>query len=216
MKIYLAGPFFNEVQVTELIKIENVFEDRRIQIYSPRLHSGSHRMTPEQRKNRSNWDSVYRSNIDAMHSCDIMLAILDYQLPKGREVHVVDNYDGYTINPITGHEMVDSLIKLQIPDTGTVFEMGYFNALQKPVIGYVSQMPKSMNLMLTHGVHGVVEGAKNLLKFLTPGTPNYPDSWTEMLAQYTADRKYDYAENYRQMGMMLDFDYAPLRINEVI
>tara|TARA_X000001388_G_C2217875_1_gene117992 strand:- start:414 stop:977 length:564 start_codon:yes stop_codon:yes gene_type:complete len=76
MKIYLAGPFFNEKQIETISTIESEFDKYGFDYFSPRKSGGviSH-LSPEDRLKESK--RIYDSNISAMIDANVLFAIVD-------------------------------------------------------------------------------------------------------------------------------------------
>lgn len=160
MYVYLAGPLFNEPQLNILRYLERTLEENGFDFFSPRLHSGSHKILKEERLDRSKWESVFSSNIQAMEKADIMVGVVDYLREAGDTLCVQTIYPGNNV----------STKGVYLPDTGTVFEVGYFKALKKPVYAYTERDIYSLNLMLTHSFDGLIAGKTNFRKFFSKPT----------------------------------------------
>jgi nucleoside 2-deoxyribosyltransferase len=76
MKIYLAGPFFNDKQIETISRIEQEFDKYGFDYFSPRKSGGviSH-LSPEDRTKESK--KIYDSNVSAMIDANILFAIVD-------------------------------------------------------------------------------------------------------------------------------------------
>lgn len=160
-KIYIAAPFFNAAQIMVVQTIESTLANNEFSYYSPRLHSGSDKLTPEERKDRNAWMQVITSNIAAMESCSAMIAVLEFAMPD--ELRLVPakyaNVGKWNVLP--------NVQPVELPDTGVVFEMGYMYARYKPIFGYHStKIPSELNLMLSHTVMGILTGQEALNGFL--------------------------------------------------
>lgn len=163
MRIFIASPLFNESQHEIIGSLETLLTSLGYDYYSARQHSGSDRLTPEQKKTFDAWTPVYESNVHGLDSCDAMIAVLEYALPKNQGLMLVNGLDEYPEER--------TFTDLSLPDAGTVWEIGYHIAQGKPVIGYYSfpeQNASHLNLMLSHGVHALTFGPENLKKFLEP------------------------------------------------
>ena len=182
--IYIAGPFFNSVQIEIIERIESILTSNGFSYYSPRLDSGSHLLTAEQKKVRKNWDHIFESNIQALHRCKAGIFCLGYPHPWPLALHVTRPFSEEECAeliarmnaPQYGKPILlakDATIarigrEVELPDSGTVFEMGYMCALKKPRIGFhPDNTPDKLNLMLTHGLDGIVLGWENLSQFLS-------------------------------------------------
>ena len=162
MKIFIASPLFNPEQIAIIEQIERTITAAGHDFYSARLHSGSDKMTPEERKVLSAWDPIFESNVKGLDDCDAMIAVLEYAMPEDRSLFRCDRVDG----------VWQTTASVELPDAGTVWEMGYHRAQDKQVIGFHSkERPAHLNLMLTHGCMGLVLGFGALESFLRPGTP---------------------------------------------
>lgn len=161
-RIFIASPLFNPEQIAIIEKIEELLTKAGYTYYSARKHSGSDRLTTEQKRSLKNWDPVFESNVQGLDECTVMIAVLEYALPEKQRLSlVVDEEDmerGTAINEIT---------TLELPDAGTVWEMGYHKAQNKIVIGFHTDRAKHLNLMLTHGCDAMVKGFDQLEEFLT-------------------------------------------------
>jgi nucleoside 2-deoxyribosyltransferase len=76
MKIYLAGPFFNDKQVETISRIEDEFDKYGFDYFSPRKSGGviSH-LSLEDRLKESK--RIYDSNISEMINANVLFAIVD-------------------------------------------------------------------------------------------------------------------------------------------
>ena len=76
LKIYLAGPFFNDKQIATIEAIENEFDKYGFDYFSPRKSGGviSH-LSPEDRTKESK--KIYDSNVSEMINANVIFAIVD-------------------------------------------------------------------------------------------------------------------------------------------
>ena len=74
-KVYIASPFFNPIQLAKVEWIEKALGDLGIDFFSPRSFGTLQRMTIEEKREASK--IIYRSNVDNIRHCNILLAILD-------------------------------------------------------------------------------------------------------------------------------------------
>ncbi len=156
--VYIAAPFFNPNQIDLVRIIEGICSANRLQFYSPRLHSGSHLLTPEERRNNASWKPILKSNITELHRCDLVVAVVEYRMPKNHKLAV---YNTET-RVVTKAEL-----ELELPDAGVIFECGYAYATGKTIVGFHSQKSvSSLNLMLSHTIAGFVTGFTDLSDFL--------------------------------------------------
>lgn len=184
-KIFIASPLFNPEQVDIIKAVETLCESRGLDYYSARKHSGSNHLSPEDRKSHSKWEPVFESNEQGLRDADLMIAVLEYALPEEvelglRRTQILDELSpeilrNAGVNSGDTPRTRQTFTPIEIPDAGTIFEVGYFRAMGKPVIGFHSTKPSAnMNLMLTHGCHGMVSGWENLALFFA-----HPDASTD-------------------------------------
>ena len=184
-RVFIASPLFNRPQHELLDNVEAILSNNGFDYYSARKHSGSDKIPKDRLKDMSAWDPVFKSNEDGLNECQVMICVLEYAMPKGVSLVI----HGHSF---VGVEMLFK--KIELPDAGTVWEAGYHRAQGKLVIGFHSQKrPEHLNLMLTHGVDGLLLGYEALDTFL-----NTPDLCKSFLAD--TDSSYlKYAENLRGM-----------------
>ena len=76
MKIYLAGPFFNEKQLKTIQLIEKEFDKHGFDYFSPRKGGGSiAHLQPEEKRKESK--RIYDSNVEEMVKANILFAVVD-------------------------------------------------------------------------------------------------------------------------------------------
>lgn len=148
---YIAAPFFNEAQLHLVRCIEQVFDQEGVLAFSPRLQHGE---KPEPIKSRDQARQVFDENYHAIVACTSMLAVVDWMNKAGESIRSVTERTLYTPE---GREFDHVSGPLNLPDTGTVWEMGAAFALQRPVIMY-TQRPRTakLNIMLTESCRGMV------------------------------------------------------------
>jgi len=175
-KIFIASPLFNPPQIELISEIEGLLQMYGFDFYSARLHSGSDKMSPEQRKDIRAWDPVFKSNIDGLNECQVMIAVLEYRMPETTGIALLDfDIDSYADdNP--WNLGIEEIKRIELPDAGTVWEAGYFRAQGKLVLGFHSDRAKHLNLMLTHGCDALVRGINNLDGFLSGQSAMIPQS----------------------------------------
>lgn len=181
MKIYLAAPFFNEPQKAITARIRRHMTENGHAFYDPMMDSGSADFSPEQRRHKANWQPIFRTNADQIRLCGLMICVVEYALPEGQELAIVKPCKGQDrIRPETDHGPVYAeVIKhgLEIPDTGSMWEMGgaFFAATQVrsqlPCVAFSTKpCSPTQNLMLSFGCAGVIVGWEKLEEFLTVPT----------------------------------------------
>ena len=76
MKIYLAGPFFNEKQLKTIQLIEKEFDKHGFDYFSPRKGGGSiAHLPPEEKRKESK--RIYDSNVEEIVKANILFAVVD-------------------------------------------------------------------------------------------------------------------------------------------
>lgn len=152
VKAYIAGPFFNPPQVELIQSIETAFCDTKVPFFSPRLQTGNKApgpITPERAA------EIYAVNVETLRECDWVLAVLDWKLPEFHELRVYKP------------SVQEFGPPLNLPDTGTVFEMGFAAALMRPTVIYTERPPEqALNAMLTQPAIGVVSDIWQLTALL--------------------------------------------------
>lgn len=159
-KIYLAAPLFNPPQISLLKEIETALVGMGYEIFSPRLETEKLKVPADVRKDPKAWRPVFNVNVEGLEQCDIMVAVLDYPLPEHTKLCVT------TWEPGADHPQ---LFPVQLPDAGTVWEMGYFFSSYRPIIGYTTRPLHELNLMLTQCLVGIVSSVEQLIKVLDVG-----------------------------------------------
>jgi nucleoside 2-deoxyribosyltransferase len=151
-RLYLAGPFFNSAQIDLIRDVEDALTLHGVNHFSPRkigLNSNpaTSKPTPEQA------EQIFKKDYQEICASTHVLAVVDWALPPGQSVRLCrDDIPGNT--------------HLQVPDSGTVWEMGCAYALRVPVILYTANPSKQMNLMLTQSATGVIYGHTMLMQWL--------------------------------------------------
>lgn len=75
MKVYIAGPFFNEQQLETVQKIEHILLRADIEFFSPRREGILLHM--DKADAESMYDHIFRKNVEQLHECDTIVAIID-------------------------------------------------------------------------------------------------------------------------------------------
>jgi len=186
-KVYIAAPFFNPWQLEIVSQIEGALDDKGYRYYSPRIHSGSASLTPEERRNPLSWRPVFESNISGLRECVLVLAVLCYPLPGNKTLRQVEHVLVEDGRKPAGVELGPPL---EMPDDGVIYEMGCSKILGTPVIGFhPCKYPAQMNLMLTHGCTGFLTGWVELEAFfngraLETGSRDWERTVNEFLARH--------------------------------
>lgn len=155
--IFIASPFFNEAQLEVVKALETMIQDAGMFYYSARLHSGGSTLPPGERR-FSKWTPVFQADVSGLYNCDLVVAVLDYPLPKGHRLE---------IRKATEHASDVLVATPRIPDSGTVWEMGFAYALGKPIVGYFPLgKPEKLNLMLIQCCSAITWDRSSLERFL--------------------------------------------------
>lgn len=192
--VYLAGPFFNTAQIELIARAEAMIRGSGHRLFSPREHPANgfaeKLHTTEERAAflRGAADGIFESNLVGMAESRHMIAVLDYLLPTDLALLLARPIgDGGNIRFPFG-----------LPDTGTVWEMGYFqnffnerSDLDEPIdlefqrvkakprrqiIGFTTRPREkagTLNLMLTQCCRGVLFGWEELEQFLGKDTMDF-------------------------------------------
>ena len=72
MKVYLAGPFFNNEEIIYIEKLEKILREREYEVFSPREHTiPNGKDMPNER-----WGyEVFKMDVEAITECDVVLAV---------------------------------------------------------------------------------------------------------------------------------------------
>lgn len=162
--IYLAAPFFTPGEQATCGLIEDLcVVNNKIFLFSPRLQSAG---IQGKLQDPGVAGRIFLENVRGIRTCSEMLCVLDRQ-PKEGELHLVKSIcdpDGKAT------DLYDSIVgPIHIPDTGTVWEMGFAHALQRTIVGYTSKErgKGNLNLMLTQCCDGVLHGEEELRSYLS-------------------------------------------------
>lgn len=165
---YLAGPFFNHAQLALIQRLERAFEDHQIECFSPRLQHGE-KPTPIETANQA--QQVFAENARALKACRGVVAVVDWTTVGSVCIRAgIDRADG-TFETVRGEP-------INLPDTGTVWEMGVAYAYNRPVVMYTERpVHAKLNIMLTQSCLGVARSEKQLMEFLTNEQARTLDTW---------------------------------------
>jgi hypothetical protein len=161
---------------------------------------------------------IFQANEDALSECDVLLAVLDYALPEGTKLGLCQEGE-CSSSTLDWHLTTE----LNLPDNGTVWEMGYCRALGIPVIGFYPEprAPEALNLMLSHGTEGIVLGWEKLDYFMGLGFAQVliDDMGQEELcraAQAHCPHLFDRAEYLRKTLWAKDYEPRDQYLRSVI
>lgn len=147
---YLAGPFFNHEQEHIIRRLEALMDVAGVPYFSPQKDAGK----VEKGADPAVWQQVFDRNCGALGEMGWMLAVLPYALPDNAKLLLVTQ----------PRRRPPECKGVHLPDTGTVWEMGFAAARQVPVVGFVPDEfeLKGINVMLARGMSDVVLGYKEL------------------------------------------------------
>ena len=145
-RVYIAAPIFRPGHLAVVAKITALLKMHELDYFSPYEASrGVWQGRAPVDCTQAERDEVLGGNIENLHTCDILLA-----------------WTGGHIHPMQG------------TDTGVVWEMGYFKALNEPMrnrnftLAYIhpNDIKQRMNLMLAGTVDAVAYGQSELSQAL--------------------------------------------------
>lgn len=162
---YIAAPFFNEPQLAFVREVESAFETCKRTAFSPRLQHGP---KPTPIKDKQHARLLFSENYRAIEACHVMVAWVDWMLPEGHELRIVEEAP----SPHLPKECFQPRSNpLNLPDTGTVWEMGAAFGLGKPIVMLTRRaMYERVNIMLSESCVGVAYGIDDLKHYLLGGS----------------------------------------------
>jgi nucleoside 2-deoxyribosyltransferase len=164
-KFYIAGPFFNEPQIEVIRRIEEMMIQHDVPFFSPRLQPANQpgKITNEMAA------EIFKNNVENLYDCDRVLAVLDWTLPPNVGMYVLRDADDH----LAGHRVISGEYlagPVILPDTGTVFEMGFAHSESTPIYGFTLRPPEApLNVMLTQSCQGILRQWGQLAEFLNHG-----------------------------------------------
>jgi len=174
-QIYLAGPFFNPPQKDAAELIANLCVSHCQKYFSPLLSGGGPLKSPEHAA------EVFASNVREIRRSKVVLAQLEWLMPPNREIRVVGISSMVKIPPTLESP------PLNIPDSGTVWEVGYAACLRDSsqletfvngaprfektplVIAYTTAPQSKLNLMLARSCDAYLNGWDAVHEFIHTG-----------------------------------------------
>lgn len=186
--IYLAGPFFNEAQIALMSEVEHLVETKsRLEFYSPRLHATPFQPSTRGKDTGADPGRTFADNLSAIAQAYFVLVCLDYSMGHLQQLRVIQLRDQIPGSPRPvviepdglPYEYVTTSGTLNLPDTGSVWEIGYAFGTGIPVVGFTMHQPNTVpvNLMLAMALEGTIHGKADLEKFLTLQEPGLPKDW---------------------------------------
>jgi nucleoside 2-deoxyribosyltransferase len=157
MKFYIAAPFFNDVQLGAVKALELIIEEHGHQYHSPRLHPRNAGASKLEKLTQDQAEEIFQDDVKGIVHSNAVIATLDWLLPENDVVQHVRT---------TGSEV--KVTPLNLPDTGTVFEMGYAYSYGRPIFGLTYRpVGDRLNLMLTQSCKAVIYGLDQLRGFMS-------------------------------------------------
>jgi nucleoside 2-deoxyribosyltransferase len=179
MDYYIAAPFFNRPQVSLVWQMEQIMDLAHVSYYSPRQFGMNKQKGPiDEDRARG----IFDSNVGNIIQCRTVIAVLDWNMPDKNTMHVIRNgmTSGYQEDwqrppgaegdgPWNTCEIRGAHVAgpLNLPDTGTVWEMGCAWAKGIPVFAYTDRKESEpLNVMLVQCCKGVIYGLNHLRGFV--------------------------------------------------
>lgn len=157
MKVYLASPKFNEAQALVVESIEYILDELNYESYSPFRDSIT--LKPDaSKKERS---EVFRSNVQAIDSCDVMIAVVN-ERDTGTIFEIGYFYSlcvnkGISTPPLIMYVSHDKAnISVMLTESAAVLLVGeaqlrnYLNELQVKGVDNIVRDESTFNRVLTH------------------------------------------------------------------
>lgn len=152
MRIFLAGPFFNNECSKVLTNLLNFLEHNLHYTVFCAMRDGC--LVPKDATEETR-QKYFLLDVTKTQWADCLVALLDYPLPVYQKLILQEKTpEGISQNSIL------------LPDIGTVFEMGLAYAYEKPIIGFAKDI-QSLNLMLAQSCKIIVSNQDKLKKALS-------------------------------------------------
>jgi len=181
-KAYVAGPFFNPMQVTRMQEIETIIEKLNCPFFSPRIHG----RTIQKGDDESVLDETFAMDHHEIERCDFMIANLDFLLLPDTGL--------YLLNPKSGFQK-----QLYLPDPGTIWEMGAAYQYGKPILG-IKTLGDQLNLMLARCCICVTRDIVSLSKAVEMFVPAVVSRDPKLYAATVAKVHIEYGWNGSEAG----------------
>lgn len=150
--VYIAGPFFNKRQQQLIMDVEEFLKLAGYDYYSPYSSQGREFKKIE---TPAVAEAIFMANVREIEECDVVLAVLDYLLPEDQRLCVV-----------RGGPVVAGYTPVKVPDSGTIWEIGFAYGKRMPIVGLTmqSKATSTLNLMMTQSLSAVCYGFEDLKK----------------------------------------------------
>lgn len=143
--IYLAGPFFNDVQLSWAQHLAKTLRERGYKIYAPVdfIYQEGSEYSPRY---------IFNRNLLWMSDSDLILAQLDYPFPDNQELSICTK-----VNPSEFNGLSYKYKVIHLPDSGTIWEIGWAYCRGTQIIGYSAKPVTKVNLMLAQCLSGWID-----------------------------------------------------------
>lgn len=145
--VYNAGPFFNPEQEQAMMRLETLEDGLGLAHFDPRKGPES-RTAAEHGMTASLAEGIFLRNMRELERCTVIAALLDWRLEPDHVACLLAPGEEARL--------------LNVPDTGTVFELGYAFRLGKPVVGFREDKEKPLNVMLSRACWAVCHDWEHL------------------------------------------------------
>lgn len=169
---YLAAPFFNAAQISLVEQIEQAFAASGVDLISPRLQVSNKGVLTSDKA-----EIIFQRNMEDLSCCRYVLAVVDWKMPPEESVSAFRRTKGRTTTGEASFSVEPVGLPLNLPDSGTVFEMGAARAMCKDIIIYTDRSEREkLNVMLAKASRGVVRDIGQLCRFLNNGIFNWSEA----------------------------------------
>lgn len=173
VRVYLAGPFFNDAQVRLIESVELMLEHHKVPHFSPRKMDLNGKPTTTQ-PTKETAGAIFRKDYEEICRSTHVIAVMDWAMNPNTSLRVCRD-PAWGENPgRSSHDKATPLHEtlsghIAFPDSGTVWEMGCAYALRVPTYIYTANPAARLNLMLSQSARGVIYGLTKLDGFLAGG-----------------------------------------------
>lgn len=181
--LYLAGPFFNAAQIEIIQRIESALcrlpgPSGTFSFFSPRSQPLNANPTGKVGPlDTAKAQDVFKKDYLEITRSTIVLAVMDWALPEGKEVRMVDMFRQETENGESLEWGIPCSGPIKLPDSGTVWEMGCAYALRVPTYIFTQDPAARVNLMLSQSCKGVLYGWDALERWVASEFTEGAEPW---------------------------------------
>ena len=152
MRIYLAGPFFSQRERDYQKAVGFALAEAGHELIDPRRHGKADLSSVDDRRR-----ILAANKLDIVES-DVVVALLSRRLDDKQTLRLCED-SHFLCQPVPTSDPI------HIPDTGTVWEVGFAVAVGKPVWALCDDKT-TLNVMLTESVNAVFEEPQDVLAAL--------------------------------------------------